>query len=408
MLNTNTLIRKFAASGIGCLIITDPERNIVYQNGKPYVDQAHWTKWSTGTPAEMTEDQVVEWEIAEKDTGIYYRIHSAKITDEGKLWLVHHIYDISDFAKLSQDLSRYSRDWKNLSACQQEMISALSDDCRAILPIAVKYLKTDLAKLFIKRRDALETYTLKKNETCINATKSFSVHTDCHYKAGEIYPLPDTDGEFLCCAGGDTVSGETYAVLVKTGDNMLDNMQYPLYFNVFKLFIENTLLREKVTFESEHDHLTGLYNKGKYLEMLKNDFPFYDSIAIFNMDVNYLKRTNDTLGHEAGNRLLTKAADSLKAISNENIFPFRLGGDEFMLVASNVDEDRVQKIKSDWEKKLNELNTTDPEIECVIACGLVFGKKPYDLGDILGRADILMYQNKRAIKISRGEDPNSR
>ena len=189
---------------------------------------------------------------------------------------------------------------------------------------------------------------------------------------------------------------------------MPDDMLYPLYFNVFKLFIENSLLREKVTFESEHDHLTGLYNKGKYLELLKSEFPFYDSIAVFNMDVNYLKRTNDTLGHEAGNRLLTKAADSLKAVSNEKVYPFRLGGDEFMLVAANLDEDAIQKIKSDWKKKLEELNTLDPEIECVIACGLVFGKKPYDLADILAKADLLMYQDKRAIKISRGEDPNSR
>ena len=402
------ILQKFAGYGIGGLVITDPDWNIVCQMGKPAVDQESWAKWSSGSRVDIIEGQVVEWEITDKKAGAYYRIHSSGIVDEGEHWLVHHIYDISDVTALFHDLSSYSHDWYTLSSCQREIIGALSDDCRAILPIVIRYLDTDRAVLYIKRREYIEMYSLNRSDAKAVVQRYPDIVTDPVFKTGEKYQLLDMEGKFLCCAFGDTVLGDTYALFSKTGEKEHDDIMYPLYFNVFRLFIENTLLRENVTYESEHDHLTGLYTKDKYSELLKTEFPFYDSIAVFNMDLNYLKRTNDTLGHEAGNRLLQKAADSMKAVSGDDIYAFRLGGDEFLLVAKDADEEKASFIRDKWQKKLHELNTDDPEIECVIACGVVTGKKPYDLNEILEEADRLMYQDKREIKISRGEDPDSR
>ena len=44
----------------------------------------------------------------------------------------------------------------------------------------------------------------------------------------------------------------------------------------------------------------------------------------------------------------------------------------------------------------------------VIACGLAYGKDDFDLKELLKLADDRMYENKVAIKLSRGEDPNAR
>ena len=94
--------------------------------------------------------------------------------------------------------------------------------------------------------------------------------------------------------------------------------------------------------EKEHDALTGLYNKGKFLAMKKSLFRNQKTIAVFNMDVNNLKHMNDEHGHEAGDRLIIKAAESLKKIEARNIIPFRVGGDEFVVVAIHVSSSFVK------------------------------------------------------------------
>jgi diguanylate cyclase (GGDEF)-like protein len=142
--------------------------------------------------------------------------------------------------------------------------------------------------------------------------------------------------------------------------------------------------------------------------MMNDFFPNQKSVAIFNMDVNYLKRVNDTLGHEAGDALIVKAAKSLLAVEKDNVRGFRMGGDEFMLFGWDMEEDEANALKKEWEGALAKLNEENDGLECVIACGLAYGKDEFDLKELLKLADERMYENKVAIKLSRGEDPNAR
>ena len=150
--------------------------------------------------------------------------------------------------------------------------------------------------------------------------------------------------------------------------------------------------------EKEYDGLTRLYNRGKFMEMKRTLFRNQDAIAIFNMDVNNLKQVNDTLGHEAGDRLIRKAAESLKRIEARNVIPFRTGGDEFVLAAIHVDKAGAEKIRQAWEKALAELNEAEDGVPCTVACGFAFGEKGYDLEEILARADQAMYEDKKRKK----------
>ena len=150
--------------------------------------------------------------------------------------------------------------------------------------------------------------------------------------------------------------------------------------------------------EKDHDALTGLYNKGKFLAMKKSLFRNQKTIAVFNMDVNNLKQMNDEHGHEAGDKLIIKAAESLKKIEARNIIPFRVGGDEFMVVAIHVNREEAEAIRKQWEEGLAELNSRDDGIPCVIACGFAFGGEDYDLEEIFASADQQMYEDKKARK----------
>ena len=150
--------------------------------------------------------------------------------------------------------------------------------------------------------------------------------------------------------------------------------------------------------EKDHDRLTGLYNKGKFMELQRTLFSRQETIAVFNMDVNNLKRVNDTMGHEAGDRLIQKAAKSLKAIEARNVMPFRVGGDEFVVIAIHVTWEDAERIRQRWEQALAELNRQEDSDPCVIACGFAFGEKGYRLEEVLALADQRMYVDKKEKK----------
>ena len=85
---------------------------------------------------------------------------------------------------------------------------------------------------------------------------------------------------------------------------------------------------DKFKRDAETDALTGLFNRRKFDEDCKAVNP-KDSIILM-ADINYLKTTNDTIGHEVGDLLIKSVADELYAA-----FPnkaYRIGGDEFVLL----------------------------------------------------------------------------
>lgn len=156
--------------------------------------------------------------------------------------------------------------------------------------------------------------------------------------------------------------------------------------------------------EKEHDGLTGLYNKGKFLALKESLFRKQKSIAVFNMDVNDLKYMNDTFGHEAGDKLIAKAAESLKKIEARNVMPFRVGGDEFLVVALHLSREEAEKLRDAWEAGLMALNRREDGVSCVVACGMAWGDGSDSFDALMARADERMYQDKLAKKHAAGEE----
>lgn len=90
---------------------------------------------------------------------------------------------------------------------------------------------------------------------------------------------------------------------------------------------------EELHYLSNHDHLTGLFNRRYYERMLKVlDTKENLPISIIMFDVNGLKLVNDSFGHELGDVLLNKAAETIKKACREDDVIARIGGDEFVLV----------------------------------------------------------------------------
>ena len=143
---------------------------------------------------------------------------------------------------------------------------------------------------------------------------------------------------------------------------------------------------------SEIDDMTQLYNKNKYLKMVKETYPKVDKVGVVFWDVNGLKATNDTLGHVMGDKLIASSADSIRGFTNDKCRAYRIGGDEFILICEGENELKMNEIANEWKKKVEELNLTS-EIQLSAAIGYAAGEGK-NIGAVIKLADDRMYANK--------------
>lgn len=94
-----------------------------------------------------------------------------------------------------------------------------------------------------------------------------------------------------------------------------------------------------------HDGLTSLPNRHYFYKYVNDliDSNTLNKMAIIFLDLNQFKQINDTLGHDAGDKLLQVAATRLKGLKSESREVFRLGGDEFVVVAQIEQKEEISQ-----------------------------------------------------------------
>lgn len=166
--------------------------------------------------------------------------------------------------------------------------------------------------------------------------------------------------------------------------------------------LKNARLIEKILYLSRHDSLTGIYNRCYFEEVLMRTFmqaKAADSLfSLAILDINDLKIINDTHGHEAGDLLLKRFADSVKDyLSKDDIFA-RYGGDEFVLIFSGKGraqaEDIIKKIRLGFSKSPYNYCGM-PVTNISFGCGITeFPAEASELDALIRLADKKMYRNK--------------
>lgn len=106
---------------------------------------------------------------------------------------------------------------------------------------------------------------------------------------------------------------------------------------------------EHLELEAQTDALTRLPNRRAWDACLLREEErcrrYGTPAALVAIDLNDLKRTNDSLGHAAGDALIVRAADALRSVIREPDLVARLGGDEFGVVAMNCNADGVAALQ---------------------------------------------------------------
>lgn len=152
------------------------------------------------------------------------------------------------------------------------------------------------------------------------------------------------------------------------------------------------------------DYLTKLYNRTAFAEHRE---AVYDKLAengtpigVIQFDVNNLKVTNDSYGHEEGDKLLQITANGLTKSFGDYGRCYRMGGDEFlvMLTGASPADDYEKGIHTlrDYCKRINAGDELPLILE--IAHGFVLADENTPLEDAIRSADDKMYANKRELK----------
>jgi len=167
----------------------------------------------------------------------------------------------------------------------------------------------------------------------------------------------------------------------------------------------NAAMYETMIDALHHDPLTHGYNRSKLDDVIeehesdakRRDFehPFVTVIVI---DLNNFKEINDNFGHLAGDKVLKQTAHALRKCVRKEDMVFRIGGDEFLLLLTSPDPEKVRYAQ---ERVENELNTIAAEGAHDTALAFSYGVASGDIARIrslIEEADQNMYKAKKEDK----------
>lgn len=147
------------------------------------------------------------------------------------------------------------------------------------------------------------------------------------------------------------------------------------------------------------DYLTQLKNRNAFETDLNNinAKKAQPGMAVVTLDLNNLKKVNDTYGHEAGDQYLRMVAESILEAAPETAFSYRVGGDEFAILLRVTDFPALCGLCGDIKTALVRRKPPDWALEISLSIGFaVFdGTLESNLYDTYCRADKAMYVEKK-------------
>ncbi len=237
-------------------------------------------------------------------------------------------------------------------------------------------------------------------------------------KNGEIVTGLNVD-EHMIVPGYTKNSGETHvyffmpmhSLQYNYGYVVLTDFPYIVNNNILYPYMEKlqqsiklmrTNLRLKILYE--RDQMTGLYNRFGYeqkaLPLYEESLEKKSSMLVMFVDINYMKHINDKFGHLHGDNAIKTVVSAINEnVSNDSI-AVRFGGDEFLVISPDCDDEKASKIRDSIRDRLDSINNEKINpYDISVSIGYVvtdpMKRQKAGLQDYIKEADKIMYEIKK-------------
>jgi diguanylate cyclase (GGDEF)-like protein len=168
--------------------------------------------------------------------------------------------------------------------------------------------------------------------------------------------------------------------------------------------IGNIKMFEKIQYQATTDGMTGLANHRTFYDILERELfrirRYGGKIAIIMIDIDNLKKINDTFGHRLGDKVIQKVSKKIKECIRQIDTAARYGGDEFAIILPNTDHSEARLVA---ERMVNAVSGSpilwkNEQIVPSISIGLGEYGPETNPEDMTSRSDLALYIAKQAGK----------
>ena len=162
---------------------------------------------------------------------------------------------------------------------------------------------------------------------------------------------------------------------------------YNKMYEVYKKSVAN------LNYKASHDELTQLYNRSGY-NLLLTSIDLKTTFMLL-IDADNFKGINDNYGHEVGDKILQKIANTIKHNFRNDDYVCRIGGDEFVVFMVHADDEHKGLIGSKIDHINEELEDTSDGLPAItVSVGIAHGKDASTPETLFEHADEVLYQTK--------------
>ncbi len=167
-----------------------------------------------------------------------------------------------------------------------------------------------------------------------------------------------------------------------------------------EMLIEIDLVHDEANWYANHDELTGAYNRRAGFNLIEDTMKTIDekggNLTVTYIDIDGLKRVNDSYGHLEGDRLITDMVQLMKDNISDQCHIVRIGGDEFVIACIDLDISETLVKLNELQEKVKAFNEEASRVYKVsYSHGIATYRKGMEVDALIEEADQKMYKDRR-------------
>jgi diguanylate cyclase (GGDEF)-like protein len=182
--------------------------------------------------------------------------------------------------------------------------------------------------------------------------------------------------------------------------NFLDTIIISILFLLMTIILLTLIFsnNNKLRFLAHNDQLTGVSNRHHLTAVLKKEFErkqrYNSTFSFIIFDIDHFKSINDNYGHDTGDKVLKEMSDLIKNNTRGNDYFGRWGGEEFVIIAVEIDIGSAYKLAEKLRKEIEKYNFIKNE-NITASFGAAEINSAENVDDLIKRADDALYRAKR-------------